>query len=846
MNLFLSKIERSSTFLVLFVFMFMAAMGAAKAQNLGQTSPPCKSDLNVDPVLQARLNQEIHDYIHDPNIRKSQFSSMITIPVMFFIIEDDISPPDFTAARVQRQLEVLNQEFNPYNFRFCIAQNDPNGVAIQIPPNTTTTNFKDVQQLYPGQNGAIWFESSVWDNITNVTGIPNPHDVMTTEILSVFSQNSGISDDHYMFIYIHGQNSPTVPTCQLGYTFGESFDLGDATSLNGQGIVLDPMAAGGPGCSQCCCATNAGMTAVHEAGHYLGLNHIFNLGNCNPLQCWNSGDGICDTPLQTETGYDYNCVTPCASLTTPTPLCSTPVLKGNHMDYANDDCKDNFTPHQVATMEAVAHLYGSTIIDENNVATVGCASQSIVFVDHNNQGGTQTGTSWATAYADLAQALANATPGDEIWVHAGTYYPSTTSDPSESYDIPNGVRVFGGFQSWMTHKGQRDHDTYLTILNGSVGPQKSYHIVTSKNTDVNTILDGFVIRDADASGSNQSERNGGGILLEQSDITLVNLWFFQNHAANNGAAIYIDGGKPSISRTLFESNTSGANAGAVYTLNSAETCFLNCIFQQNESDVNGAATYHSMSTSLYENCIFSENSTNQFGGGIYNVNSDLKVYNCSFFLNQGDGSICTEGSMTTHVANSAFSQNNHSVVDPDQITTVDYSVLDDGWGGSGTNNLPNDPMFSAPYPNMYLDPSSPCIDHGAKAYAAHNELDVYLQHRIFKPEGCISDQTVAKVDAGAEEYQGECKTQSSFSPTELAATLTIFPNPGTGRVHVNNPIEDQYSVQIFNSMGKRIGATHIGPNTTQQIDLTQEASGIYFLRFTNGKSDFTRKILIQQ
>lgn len=78
-----------------------------------------------------------------------------------------------------------------------------------------------------------------------------------------------------------------------------------------------------------------GLTAVHEAGHWVGLHHVFN-GGCNR---W--GDYVEDTPPQ---------LTATRGCPTGQDSCPEPGLDSihNYMDYSYDSCYFEFTRGQAA------------------------------------------------------------------------------------------------------------------------------------------------------------------------------------------------------------------------------------------------------------------------------------------------------------------------------------------------------------------------------------------------------------------------------------------------------------------------------------------------------------------
>ncbi|MCK5175563.1 MAG: hypothetical protein KAR47_19365, partial [Planctomycetes bacterium] len=101
-------------------------------------------------------------------------------------------------------------------------------------------------------------------------------------------------------------------------------------------------------------------------------------------------------------------------------------------------------------------------------ATSTAASANIIYV---KQDATGNGTTWTNAYGNLQNALDTAISNDEIWVAAGTYKPDPNglADPREAtFQMINGVGIYGGFPAGGGNWEDRDPNTYETILSGDL------------------------------------------------------------------------------------------------------------------------------------------------------------------------------------------------------------------------------------------------------------------------------------------------------------------------------------------------------------------------------------------
>ncbi len=319
--------------------------------------------------------------------------------------------------------------------------------------------------------------------------------------------------------------------------------------------------------------------------------------------------------------------------------------------------------------------------------------------------GLNDGSSWEDAFNYLQDALAAASSGDQIWVAGGTYKPDAnsaipggTGSRTATFQLINGVGIYGGFAGYESSLDERDWQTNETILSGDIGIpvdnwDNSCHVVTGSNTEPNAILDGFTI-----TAGNSVWFGGGGMRNSNSSPTVTNCTFGGNYSWFGGG-MFNENSSPTLTNCTFSEN-SAANfgGGGMYNSNSNPT-LTNCLLSGNSAGRDGGGMYNggSASHSVLTNCTFSRNSAGWSGGGIYNEgNNDLTLTNCILWDNDDSG------------GTDEFAQIYGGT------PVVNYCCIQ-GWTGvlGGTGNIDTDPRFVYFIDGDYhLLGDSPCIDAG--------------------------------------------------------------------------------------------------------------------------------------
>ena len=292
-----------------------------------------------------------------------------------------------------------------------------------------------------------------------------------------------------------------------------------------------------------------------------------------------------------------------------------------------------------------------------------------------NASGANNGSSWGDAYINLQSALAAAVSGDEIWVAAGTYKPTSGTDRTVSFTLKNGVAVYGGFAGTETLRTQRNPTANATILSGDIGvvnvnSDNSYHVITSIEVNDGATLDGFIVTGGNANGSAPQDAGGGMLNAYSTNIKLANLTFSMNSALNGGGiqnwnsdvdltnvtfsdnSAVIGGGVYNHAifsewvNVTFQGNSASYGAG-MYSNGYSSPLLTDLVFNNNAASVDGGGMYNDQNSALLlTNVTFSNNSANR-GGGMYNYHSSPGLTDVSFVSNSASaagGGIANENS----------------------------------------------------------------------------------------------------------------------------------------------------------------------------------------------------------
>lgn len=275
----------------------------------------------------------------------------------------------------------------------------------------------------------------------------------------------------------------------------------------------------------------------------------------------------------------------------------------------------------------------------------------IIYVNQATLTGSHNGTSWDNAFIDIQNALTIAQTGDQIWVAQGTYLPTQSLIQTASFELEDGVEMYGGFIGTETILEERDWQNNLTVLSGDLLhndeedftniEDNSYCIIYSNMVSSATVVDGFTISGAyanDPEASSQSRGQSGAAWFNRgsfglSNPTVRNCMFINNKANYFGGALYNNGSFNGITNMTLENcqfinNHSVQSGGSIYNNGSfggeSNATFERCVFKNNHAIAgSGGVMYNNgaqgETNPVFTNCIFADNKSGNYGGVFYNM-----------------------------------------------------------------------------------------------------------------------------------------------------------------------------------------------------------------------------------
>lgn len=88
-----------------------------------------------------------------------------------------------------------------------------------------------------------------------------------------------------------------------------------------------------------------------------------------------------------------------------------------------------------------------------------------------------------------------------------------------------------------------------------------------------------------------------------------------------------------------------------------------------------------------------------------------------------------------------------------------------------------------------------------------------------------------------------CNSLGLTEPKDFSKFFSIYPNPTSDYITLNNKVEESYDLFLFDITGKLIYQGAI--DKTKNLNISQYKSGTYILKITNAKRTFVKKVIIK-
>lgn len=194
-----------------------------------------------------------------------------------------------------------------------------------------------------------------------------------------------------------------------------------------------------------------------------------------------------------------------------------------------------------------------------------------------------------------------------------------------------------------------------TVLRPALSTDRVINVAAGKDLRLETLT---------VTGGHPLGAVGGGILMNDGNLTLVGCWIKDN-SADYGGAIFQEGASKSVtdSGSLIFSNTATHHGGAIFARGSIS--LTNTTFSLNTAGWHGGAVHVDSGSTQVTSVIFQENHATSGNGGGLNVNNNLNISGATFIANtagdSGGGLTQWNSAKTVVIQNTTFTSNTAKV-----------------------------------------------------------------------------------------------------------------------------------------------------------------------------------------
>ena len=301
--------------------------------------------------------------------------------------------------------------------------------------------------------------------------------------------------------------------------------------------------------------------------------------------------------------------------------------RGYYSDQVVEGWSGTVTPQRVGFTFSPPSIIYSNVVSDQTDQDYPETYHKIMYVKPAASGSGAC-TSWANA-CGLQTALAMATGGEEVWVSAGIYRPSSGSDRTATFSLDADTALFGGFNGTETTRDQRNPAVYQTILSGDIGEpgnisDNSKHVITGA---MSAYLDGFTI-----TSGNADDGCGGGMYAIIADLSISNI-IFKNNSANYGGGLCNYDSNISMTNVVFSNNSATTQDGGGLLTEGSEVTLENVSFDHNTAASYGGGMSNWGTNATLDAVTFYGNHAGQYGGGMLNGYSMPTLTNVTFVSN---------------------------------------------------------------------------------------------------------------------------------------------------------------------------------------------------------------------